>query len=95
MSHTSNAPYCRVVYLGDGCARCRSPSGARTIDALRSRRVLFTAQSLGILQELKLHDLFEERLVVVFLGSKTEFKQQLNEYRLWGKQAAQRSQFRV
>jgi len=41
--------------------------------ALRARKVVFTVQALTLLARLKLDVLFEQRLAIVYLGSREEF----------------------
>lgn len=49
---------------------------SKIFEVLRGRKVVFTAQSLSILTELQLHVLFENRLKVIFLGSKGDFQRE-------------------
>ncbi|WNZ87582.1 hypothetical protein [Pseudomonas sp. P108] len=71
---------------------CRLPDGNLAIEepnrfawdnhselfgVLRGRRVLFTAQSMSVVSDLELQSLFEDRLVVIFLGGREDFRREL------------------
>lgn len=53
----------------------------KAIPVLRGKRVAFAVQSLSHFEQLGLFELFEERLVVVFVGSKEDWKIQCNHAR--------------
>ena len=44
--------------------------------ALRGRKVVFTVQDIGQILTLGLHDLFQNRLIIVFIGTKDELHDQ-------------------
>lgn len=48
---------------------------------LRGKRVVFSVQSIDTMQGLQLDTLFDERLVVVFLGTRADWEKEQRKYR--------------